>query len=186
MTPDSVTQWYCLRVRPKQESSTAAVLRTEADMEVFSPRIRFKRARITGITWVNEAMFPGYIFAYFDYALKYRHVLATGGVSCIVKFGGEPAIVSTEIISDLRSAIADEETVEIDNAVQPGQEINVVAGPFRGVRALVTRVMPAKDRIAVLLEVLGMEREVELKTDTVLPDLIHPMHKGATETKNKN
>ncbi|MEO8204549.1 MAG: transcription termination/antitermination NusG family protein [Chthoniobacterales bacterium] len=180
MTPCS-PHWHCLRVRPKQESSSAASLRLEAGIEVFSPRIRFKRARKTGVAWVNEAMFPGYIFAYFDYVTKYRHVLSIGGVACIVKFGGEPAIVAPEIIADIRHAIADKETIEIQDEIQTGQEINVISGPFRGIRALVTRVMPAKDRIAVLLEVLGMEREVELQTDTVLPDLIHPMRKGASE-----
>ncbi|MEO6054795.1 MAG: transcription termination/antitermination NusG family protein [Chthoniobacterales bacterium] len=173
--------WHCLRVRPKQEGSSAKTLRLEADIEVFSPRIRYKRARTTGIAWVNEAMFPGYIFAYFDYITKYRHVLSIGGIATIVAFGGEPAIVAPEIIADLRNAIADEETIEIEDAIQTGQEINVISGPFKGVRALVTRVMPAKDRISVLLEVLGMEREVELQTDTVLPDLIHPMRKSASD-----
>jgi len=126
-------------------------------------------------------MFPGYVFARFVHREQHRHILSIGGVSTIVGFGGNPAVVAPEIIADLRTAIADEETIEIHHEIQPGQEINVIAGPFCGIRALVTRVMPAKDRIAVLLEVLGMEREVELQKETVLPDLVHPMQKSKTE-----
>ena len=40
---------------------------------------------------------------------------------------------------------------------------------------MVSRVMPARERVAVLLEVLGMEREVEVSFDTVIVDIPHPM-----------
>jgi hypothetical protein len=34
---------------------------------------------------------------------------------------------------------------------------------------LVTRVIPARQRIAILLELLGSQREVEIERDRVLP-----------------
>jgi len=51
----------------------------------------------------------------------------------------------------------------------------LVEGPFRGLRAIVTKILPAKDRIAVLLELLGIEREVEVPIYSVLPDTVHPL-----------
>jgi len=59
--------------------------------------------------------------------------------------------------------------------VEIGEEVQVVEGPFRGIRAVVTRVMPARERVTVLLELLGMEREVEVPGNAVLPDAKHPM-----------
>jgi hypothetical protein len=35
--------------------------------------------------------------------------------------------------------------------------------------------MPAQARVKVLLELLGMEREVEVEESGVLPDLSHPL-----------
>ena len=35
--------------------------------------------------------------------------------------------------------------------------------------------MPARARVMVLLELLGMEREVEVSEQAVLADAIHPM-----------
>ena len=37
--------WYCLHTEPKQENKIALVLQRELELEVFSPRIRFRRMR---------------------------------------------------------------------------------------------------------------------------------------------
>jgi transcription elongation factor/antiterminator RfaH len=168
-------RWYCVRVRPKQEAVTARMLRVEAGVEVFSPFIRFKRARRDGTMWVTEGMFPGYLFSHFAFAESHRHILSISGVSTIVRFGGRPAIVPDEIIAELRAHVTDQETVVIPQPVEAGTEVKIVEGAFKGVKAIVSRVLPARERVAVLLEVLGMEREVEIASDAVLPDAPHPL-----------
>ena len=176
MTDD--LHWYCLRTKPKTERITSTILRSEAELEVFCPFIRFERARRSGRLWVTEAMFPGYVFARFRYLSQFRQVQASRGVAQIVNFGGQPAIVPDQIIHDLRNSVKDEETVVVESAVQVGEEVNVVEGPFRGIKAVVSRVMPGRERVALLLEVLGMEREVEVGLKAVLPDVPHPMARG--------
>jgi transcriptional antiterminator RfaH len=168
-------KWYCLRTRPKQERMTSNLLRAEIGLEVFCPFIRFERAGHSGKRWVTEAMFPCYVFARFDHASQYRRVVSTGGVAKVVGFGGQPSMVDSAIISELRSAVADGETVEIQSPIRVGSEVCVVDGPFRGLRAIVTRLLPARQRVALLLELLGMEREVEIGHHFVLPDVPHPL-----------
>ena len=92
-----------------------------------------------------------------------------------MKFGGVASIVHESIIQELRSAIVSEETVEILTNIQVGEEVKLITGPFSGVRALVTQVMPAQARVKVLLELLGMEREVEIESSGVMPDIVHPL-----------
>jgi len=53
--------------------------------------------------------------------------------------------------------------------------VKVIEGPFLGVRALVTRLLPARDRVAILLSLLGQEREVEVSAGALLPDVRHPL-----------
>jgi len=168
-------QWYCLRTKPKNERLAAASLRAELGLEVFCPFLRFERARRTGRAWVVEAMFPNYIFVRFDYPTQFRQVKSSRGVMKIVGFGGAPVVVAAEIIMELRSAVSDEETIVIESGLEVGEEVNLVTGPFRGLRAMVTRLMPARQRVAVLLEVLGMEREVEVAVSAVMSDVEHPM-----------
>ena len=151
------------------------MLRQELGVEVFCPKIRFKRARSTGVAWVQEAMFPGYIFARFVYPELYRRVAATSGVAKTLSFGGRPSILEESIIADLRLHVADGEVVEIASDIKEGEEVRVVEGPFLGVRALVTRILPARDRVAILLSLLGQEREVEVSAAVLLPDVRHPL-----------
>ena len=173
MTDDLL--WYCVRAKPKTERTTSQLLRTEAGIEVFCPAVRFERARRSGRTWVTEAMFPGYLFGRFAYVSQHRLVRSTHGVSQILGFGGEASVVPGSIIQELRASVQDNETVTIASSIEVGEEVNLVTGPFRGIRAVVTRVLPARERIAVLLEVLGMEREVEVAVSAVLPDVTHPL-----------
>ncbi|MEI6034106.1 MAG: transcription termination/antitermination NusG family protein [Verrucomicrobiae bacterium] len=168
-------QWYCIKARPRQERSAKLALLSDVGLEVFCPMLRFERARKSGRVRVTEAMFPGYLFARFDYAGQFRQVRTTNGVSTIVSFGGIPSVVPDDVIGELRAAVADGETVEIPTTISIGEEVQVVEGPFRGIRAVVTQVLPARARITVLLELLGMEREIEVSEKAVMPDTKHPM-----------
>lgn len=167
--------WYCVKTRRKQESLTARSLRSDVQIEIFAPSLRFQRSRGRGKMWVTEALFPGYLFARFAYRDAFRHVRATRGVSTIVGFGGVPSIVPDSIIHTLRNSVSAEETVVIEPEVAAGDEINVVEGVFAGLRAVVTRVLPARQRILILLELLGCEREVEVALADVLLDSDHPL-----------
>ena len=169
--------WYCVKTRPKQEGVATRLLRGELGLEVFCPKIRFKRARSTRVAWVTEAMFPGYLFVRFVYTELYRRIAATSGVANTLSFGGKPAMLDEAIITDLRRHVADEETVEIESDIKEGEEIKVIEGPLQGVRALVTRILPSRERVAILLNMLGQEREIEVATTAVLPGLRHPLEK---------
>lgn len=169
-------QWYCLRTKKLSEHIAAAALKCEVGLEeVFCPRISFERARRGGKVRVVEALFPCYLFARFAYADKWRAVRSARGVTKIVAFGGLPAVVPSAVIEELRAAVNSRETIEIPTTIEAGAEVELVSGPFQGLRAVVTRVLPARQRVAILMEVLGQEREVEVPQDFVLPQRSHPL-----------
>ena len=154
----------------------SAHLQRELDLEVFAPRIRFRRMRAGRPIWTTEALFPGYLFARFVYTERRRQINALPGVTNIVHFGDRPAEVDEAIMTDLRALVRDHETIEIAADPQPGSEVFITGGAMSGLRALVTRVMPARQRVAVLLELLGTHREVEIETARVLP--VNPRANG--------
>ncbi len=119
--------------------------------------------------WTTEALFPGYLFARFDYFERRRQINALPGVTSVVHFGEQVAPVADAVIAELRSLVRDNETVEVTADPQPGSEVVIMGGSLRGLKVLVTRVLPARQRIAVLLELLGSHREVEIERDRVLP-----------------
>ena len=145
------------------------LLQRECGAEVFAPKIRFRRGRSGTPIWWTEALFPGYVFARFDYFAMHRQIRALPGVATIVQFGDRPAALGDDVLAELRAAIGEGDTVEISGVAEAASEVVVIEGPLRGLQLLVTRVMPARERVAVLMEFLGAEREVEIGASSVIP-----------------
>src|SRR5437764_6231626 len=125
MSEQHEEKWFCLRSQLKREGIAAAHLRTNLGLEVFCPRLRFRRATQRGPVWFNESLFPNYLFARFDPAPMFRQVRHALGVSDIVHFGREPATVPDSEIDMLRSAMGDAETLTIEGRVEVGQAVKV-------------------------------------------------------------
>jgi transcription antitermination factor NusG len=170
-------RWFCLRVASKQEHVAIAHLRKVYQVEVFCPRLRFQKATRTGRRWYVEALFPSYLFGKFDYLTQHRAVHYCPGVSSIVHFGGKVIPVPWQAIQDLLVAVPEGagEMITIQPKVGLGQEVQVVEGAFAGLRAVVARMMPARQRVAVLLEFLGRMSETEVPIGGVLSAVRHPM-----------
>ena len=86
----NTTAWYCLRSKVKQEHVAAGSLRQLPGVEVFAPRLRFRKPTRRGPVWFVEALFPGYLFARFDWEAQAKAVQYAYGVLGIVHFGAKP------------------------------------------------------------------------------------------------
>jgi transcriptional antiterminator RfaH len=138
-------------------------------IEAFLPRVCFKRLTRQGPQWTTEALFPSYLFARFDLRHSLRAVQHAPGVSKIVHFGPLwPTIPETEL-AQLRSLVRDDSVHAIDSTLRAGEEVQLADGPFHGLTAVVTRVMPSRERVKVLLEFLGRQTEAELASSAVIP-----------------
>jgi transcriptional antiterminator RfaH len=113
-------------------------------------------------------MFPGYVFAQFVYAERHRAVEYSAGVHYIVHFGQQVATLPPEAIAALSEKAGEDEIVTIDSEIEVGQAVQIVEGPLHGFDALVTQVLPAKERVRVLLDFLGRSVETELSAPRVL------------------
>lgn len=161
--------WFCLRTQPKQERLAATTLRRQLEIPCFSPHLRFRRATRRGAVWFVEAMFPGYLFAQFVYPTHHRRVQHSSGIQGIVHFGDYVATLDPEVVAALQERAGKEEIVTIDPEIRVGQSVKIAEGPFQGLEVLVTRLLPARERIRVLLEFLGRSVETEISTPKVVP-----------------
>ncbi|MDH3345987.1 MAG: hypothetical protein OEL75_02265 [Kiritimatiellaceae bacterium] len=157
-----------MRTQPKREHIAASQLERLEGVEVFAPRIRFKRRTPRGKVWFEESLFPGYIFARFDRQMQ-RTVCGAVGVRGLVKFAGNCATVPESMIEMLREEMADSAVVEISNEplVKEGDEAMVVEGALMGVRAVVTTVMSGGERVKILLDMMGTAVVAEVPVETL-------------------
>jgi transcriptional antiterminator RfaH len=160
--------WFCLKTQPKREHLAATALRRQFGIECFSPRLRFRRMTQRGPVWFVEAMFPGYLFAKFVYSTQRRAVENSHGIQGIVHFGDQLATLPEHVVSALQSRVGLEEIVTIDCSMNVGQSVQIIQGPFQGLQAVVTHLLPAKDRIRVLFDFLGRSMEMELSMTKVI------------------
>ena len=160
--------WRCVRTQPKREHIAAGQLEMLDGVEVFAPRIRFKRRTPRGKVWFEESLFPGYIFARFDLPLL-RAVSSAVGVRGLVRFAGECAAVPESMIELLREEMAAEKIVVIpdDPSVKAGDEAVVAEGALMGLKAVIARVMPGGERVKILLDMMGTAVEAEVPLDTL-------------------
>jgi transcriptional antiterminator RfaH len=161
--------WFCLRTQPKREHIAASGLRRQFGIRCLSPRLRFRKATRRGAVWFVEPMFPGYLFAEFLYSSRHRAVEHASGVNGIVHFGEYLATIDPTVVSALEERAGDEGVVTIDPEIRTGQSVQITEGPFQGLEAVVTRVLPARQRVKVLLEFLGRSVETEISTPRILP-----------------
>lgn len=160
--------WFCLRSKPKSEHIIAAHLQTNLRLEVFAPRIRFRRSTRRGAVWVTEPLFPSYLFAKFALHEFSRQVHYAPGVNGVVRFGNKWSTVPDEAIEELRQIYGRELIHVIDPTVEVGDAVEITGGALHGLKAVVTRVLPARERIAVLLDFLGQQTMVEVSLDQVV------------------
>ncbi|MES2706177.1 MAG: transcription termination/antitermination NusG family protein [Verrucomicrobiota bacterium] len=154
-------KWRVLRAKPKGEHLAAQHLRREG-FEAFCPRLRHQKKTTRGRVWFVEAMFPGYIFCRFSVRESLRHVVSTAFVSQALTFMHDAGSVSDALIEDLRKEFDEKETITVRTTVEPGDTVDVVDGPMRGSQAVVTEVIPGKERVRILLEFIGGLQEIEV------------------------
>ena len=170
MTVSDPTAWFCVRSLPKHEQIATAHLKKLEDIQVFHPRVRFKRISGRRSVWVTEALFPGYLFARFDWQISQRRVQYAPGVSGLVHFGRNFPVIPDEVITGLRETLGTEDLHTISAAVAPGDTVQVADGILHGLRAVVTQVIPSRDRIAVLMDLLGRQTTVELMAHSIVKE----------------
>jgi transcriptional antiterminator RfaH len=160
--------WFCLQTQQKREHIAASQLRQSADIEVFLPRIRYRRPTRYGPAWVTEALFPCYLFARFRLASQLRRVQAVRGVRNVVHFGDRWPTIPNATIAELESMVGDGEIKVLSQDLNPGDTVEVASGVFYGFQALVARVIPRRQRVSVLLDFLGQQTSVELNSNHLI------------------
>lgn len=113
--------------------------------------------------WVTEALFPGYLFAKFDFVRMQRVVGYAHGVRSIVRFANRYPIDEVTV-AQLSQHVGERQIKVIDYEPLRGDNVKVAEGAFAGLDAVVTQILPARDRVRVLMDFLGRKVEAEIGT----------------------
>lgn len=165
------TFWYVLQTKPRQERTAFDNL-IRQEFEALLPEVpaalALRTARRGRAEPAPEPLFPGYLF--FRPSRETQSispVRSTLGVSRIVRFGDVPALMSAAVLDDLLQTIglsADELQLRLRGLAE-GLQVRIVEGPLAGLQGILSSV--AKDRVVVLMTLIGREQRVALPMNQV-------------------
>jgi transcriptional antiterminator RfaH len=166
-------EWFCVRTQTKREHIAANHLRELEGIEVFCPRLRYRKATRRGKIWWMEPLFPGYLLARFNLAEMERAVTFCQGVRGLVRFGTEIPPVPESFVESLRQEIrnrpeGEEELLSVAPVIQVGDEVEVAHGPLQGMRGTIVSVAPAAERVKILLEFIGQQHAIDVDLFSIL------------------
>jgi len=162
-------EWYCIRSKVKQERVAHSRLSSELEVECYLPMVtKLLRGKNAGKK-VREPLFPGYFFVRVDLNTELRKVSYAQGVSGFVKLGDRFPVVKQEVIeSIIRFCEEFEEERELTSAIKRGDRVELVGQLFEGSMGNVVELLPAKNRIRILVEFLNDSVEVEIGATEVV------------------
>ena len=160
--------WYCLRTHPKHETLAAAHLRQVPGVAVFHPQLQLMRWTRRGWMRRSEPLFPNYLFARFELQTALEKVKYTPAVKRVLEFGGRFPEIPERVIEELRSTMQAAVSEVFRDVPVVGEEVEIAKGPFEGLKGTVIWVRPAKERVKVLLDILGSSVSTELNLASVL------------------
>lgn len=153
--------WYALRSKPRKEEIVYRQA-VALGVEVYYPRLRVKPVNPRSRPY--KPYFPGYLFVKADLEVvglsTFQWMPHTLGLVC---FGGEPASVPAALIQAIRQRV---EALNLGKVSQDdlrsGDWVWIRSGPFRGYEAIFDARLPGSERVRVLLQFLGDQRQVPL------------------------
>lgn len=171
---DAASGWYVVYTEARQESLAAVNLRDQG-FETYLPLYKTlkrnpgKRIRVehdSQLTVVYEPMFPRYMFFRPSHpAQSISPARSTRGVSCLVRFGAQLALLPDMTLQTIRDHENHRNQCDMEaiSPLRPGRRVRLDTPILGGLQGLVHSV--SSRRVIVLMEILGHQTPVRLRQD---------------------
>jgi transcriptional antiterminator RfaH len=158
--------WAAAQLQPQRDELAFHCLR-QAGFETYAPRLREQHIMHGRRVTRTPLLFLNYLFV--RIRLQWRAAHWSPGVTRIVLNGWTPAVVPDGVIAALKARERGG-LIELPRATKfrAGDRVRVLHGPFIGLVGLYAGMKP-RERVEVLLALLGGQQRVELGADAIEP-----------------
>lgn len=159
---DAVPRWYLVQCKGGESFRAADHLNNQG-YEVFHPVLQVQKKRRGKLCWVDEPLFPYYLFIRLDrLASNWRPIRSTRGVLKVVSFGDTPLPVDNDLVATLRDSASRETPPQAANVYfRSGEIVEITQGPFRALQAVFDS-QKGEERAIVLLNMLHSQQRLEM------------------------
>jgi len=156
-----LADWYVIQTKAGDEGR-AEINLSHQGIETFLPLYKVHQFNFGRVVEKKKPLFPNYLFARFDLSIHYYKVKWTRGVSRIVGFGDSPSPVPEEVIKAIKNRIGKDNLIELDDHWQEGDRVQVISGPLKGLQGLFQKRLSDRERVRILLDMLGIGVVVQI------------------------
>lgn len=153
-------QWFALYTCANHEKRVAAQLEVRR-VEHFLPLYRSRRNWKDRRVFLDLPLFPGYVFAHFEWPERVR-VLPVRGAVRLVGSNGRPSPLAENEIEALRAGITGALRFEPHPYLTVGKGVRILHGPLAGMTGILVR---KKNSCRVVLSVDLIARSVAVEVD---------------------
>jgi transcriptional antiterminator RfaH len=156
--------WYVVHTKPRQEARLISQLTVRApEIKPFLPKIEVIRRHAGYRIALLEPLFPNYVFLWMALEPRtWNAVRWTPGAMRLLGDSDRPLPVPDEVIAAIRSRVEPLGFVRVGLDLAPGARVRVRAGPFAGLEAIFEGATSRRDRVRILMEILGSVRPLEM------------------------
>lgn len=147
-------KWYLVRTKQHKEAFVRSMLSRRIP-DCFLPLLRTSQKQWGRMNSSIVPLFPGYIFANFNFDMMYKSIQRMPGVVGVVCAGSEPSEVSTAIIHEIKRRESDGVIELPPKAYRIGEPVNVISGPLSGLNAVFDHYLSGSERVALILTLIG-------------------------------
>jgi transcriptional antiterminator RfaH len=168
MTVELHPRWFVAHTHPHAEGKATTHLNRQG-FEIYFPRYLKRRRHARRVEIVAAPLFPRYLFVAIDLSVqRWRSIYSTVGVSRLVCNGDDPTPVPDGIVEALKQREDTNGFIKLDSRppFRAGDKIRVLDGAFSSCLGLFEG-MAERERIAILLDLLGRKVRVVLDGDLV-------------------
>lgn len=158
--------WTVAQTHPNAAGVACANLHRQG-FEYYNPMIKERVKLKHGVAWRSAQMFSNYLFV--QIVDQWRALKLTNGISQLLMLEHEkPALIQDEYIISLRAKEGKDGLIVLNKSkFNKSNAVQVKSGPFAYQVGMFDG-MSSRDRVFVLLSMLGTKRRVEIAEDNLV------------------
>jgi transcriptional antiterminator RfaH len=156
-------QWYVTYIKSRKEQQAQFHLARKG-IQTFFPRLHLPGS-VEGSRRIVP-LFPSYLFVRIHLASESHYVAWSPGVKRFVSFSDAPLPLEENVVRFLKENADNEGVITARSQLRPGQAVEISAGPFAGLAAIIQDPPDAKGRVNVLLKLMSRNITVRLGVES--------------------
>jgi transcriptional antiterminator RfaH len=159
--------WYLLYTKPRHEKKLYERL-NEMNISSFLPMCKKLRQLQERRRYVNEPLFPSYLFIYLNDLQNYYNSVDTDGALYYVRVGKKIVQVNESVIHNIRLLVNKATEIQVyTRHFSLGQRLVICEGPLTGLTCELIQV-DKKNKLLVRMDMLGRNVLVSVPEENLL------------------